>query len=82
MFKIEEIRCDGNETGLKEGSGIEFETTVLHSRATLFALYLLTIHIQQFHPFDVFHQNQFVHLSTTRYDLSIALQDDIFSTTT
>ena len=28
-FRIEEIRDDDNETGLKEGGGIEMSTTVL-----------------------------------------------------
>ena len=32
-FRIEEIRDKDNETGLKEGGGIEMSTTVLHSRA-------------------------------------------------
>ena len=32
-FRIEEIRDKDNETGLKEGRGIEMSTTVLHSRA-------------------------------------------------
>ena len=32
-FRIEEIRDQDNETGLKEGGGIEMSTTVLHSRA-------------------------------------------------
>ena len=33
-------RGDGNETGLKEGGGIEILTTVLHSRAALSLEYL------------------------------------------
>ena len=32
-FRIEEICDKGNETGLKEGEGIEMSTTLLHSRA-------------------------------------------------
>ena len=41
-FRIEEIREKDNETGLKEGGGIEMSTTVLSiTRCTLsFALYL------------------------------------------
>ena len=42
-FKIEEIRDNDNETSLKEGEGIEIETTVLHSRCSLsfaFDIYL------------------------------------------
>ena len=31
VFRIEEIRDKDNETGLKEGGGIEMSTTVLHS---------------------------------------------------
>ena len=33
-------RGDDNETGLKEGGGIEMSTTVLHSRAALSLEYL------------------------------------------
>ena len=33
-----EEQGDGNETGLKEGRGIEMSTTVLHSRCTLSSL--------------------------------------------
>ena len=40
-FRIEEIRDKDNETGLKEGGGIEMSTTVLHSRAALSLKYLL-----------------------------------------
>ena len=32
VIRIEEIRDKYNETGLKEGGGIEMSTTVLHSR--------------------------------------------------
>ena len=40
-FRIEGDRDKDNETGLKEGGGIEMSTTVLHSRAAL-SLDLLT----------------------------------------
>ena len=34
-FRIKEIRDNDNETGLKEGGGMEMSTTVLHSRCPL-----------------------------------------------
>ena len=39
-FRIEEIRDKDNETGLREGGGIEMSTTVLHSRAAPSLKYL------------------------------------------
>ena len=41
-FRMEDIRDKDNETGLKEGGGIEIETTVLQSRAALSLFVLLT----------------------------------------
>ena len=40
VFRIEKIRDKDNETGLKEGGGIEMSTTVLHSRAAPSLKYL------------------------------------------
>ena len=39
---------DGNETGLKEGRGIEMSTTVLHSRCSLLRL---NTYLQDDHTF-------------------------------
>ena len=42
FLEYEEIRDKVNETGLKEGGGIEMSTTVLHSRSIRFVFtYLL-----------------------------------------
>ena len=38
-FRIEEIRDKDNETGLKEGGGIEMSTTVLPFTITIITIY-------------------------------------------
>ena len=48
-FRIEEIRDKDNETGLKEGGGIEMSTTVLPF--VMLAPSLLYLHDLRFLPF-------------------------------
>ena len=52
-FRIEEIRDKDNETGLKEGGGIEIETTVLSIYA-MHALHSLLIYLPStnFEPYS------------------------------
>ena len=47
-FRIEEIRDNDNETGLKEGGGIEMSTTVLPLRDA--RSLRLNTHLSPFHP--------------------------------
>ena len=54
-FRIEEIRDNNNEIGLKEGGGIEMSTTVLHSRAALTFVFNILFGIVKMHRWKVFH---------------------------
>ena len=42
VFRIEEIRDKDNETGLKEGGGIEMSTTVLPFTITIITTIIVT----------------------------------------